>query len=56
MRVLTVLFLVAALFAGCRHVDAPPPGFVMHCDVCGQTTRWKDAYPYFECTISGTRW
>ena len=56
MKVLTVLFLVAVILAGCVHVEAPPPGFVMYCDVCERVTDWGVAEEYFYCRESGTVW
>jgi len=55
-RMLLLFVLIAALFSGCANIEAPPPQFTMHCDVCGRATVWRDAYPYFECAASGTRW
>jgi len=56
MKVIAVLFLVAAVLAGCVHIEAPPPQFTMYCDVCERVTVWRDAYPYLECSVSRTRW
>ena len=51
-----LVLLVLSLLPGCINLEAPPLGFVMHCEVCEQVTAWVDAYPYFECSVSGTRW
>ena len=56
MRALAVLFLVAAILAGCMNLPVPPPGFTMYCDVCEKVTDWVVAEEYFYCRESGTVW
>ena len=56
MKVLAVLFLVSVILAGCVNLPIPPLEFIMYCDVCEKLTSWQDASPYFECSVSGTRW
>jgi len=56
MKVLAVLFLITMVLSACVNIPAPEPAFIMHCDVCEKLTSWQDAYPYFECSVSGTRW
>jgi len=55
-RALFLLVLAAAIFAGCVNLPAPPPGFVMYCDICERVTGWGIADDYFYCTASGTVW
>jgi hypothetical protein len=55
MKILAGLFL-ALLLAGCMNLEAPPPGFAMHCDTCEQVTAWGIAAEYFYCRESGTAW
>ena len=56
MKVLTVLFLVTAVLAGCVNLEAPPPQFIMYCDVCEQETVWGFGEYYFYCRESETIW
>ena len=56
MKVLTVLFLVAAIFAGCVNLPVAPLEFTMYCDVCGRETIWGGKPDYFYCRQSGTTW
>jgi len=56
MKVLSVLFLATALFAGCVNLETPPPEFTMYCDVCTEVTKWGVAEEYFYCRQSGTIW
>ena len=56
MKALTVLILVAVILAGCMNLEAPPPGFSMHCDICERVTDWGIADEYFYCRTSGTVW
>ena len=48
--------LAAALFSNCVNLEAPPPGFSMHCDTCERVTGWGIAGEYFYCHESGTIW
>jgi len=56
MKVLTVLFLVVMAITACVNLPVPPPEFTMHCDVCGEVTKWGVAEEYFYCRQSGTIW
>ena len=51
-----VVLLVLALLPGCVKLEAPPLGFVMFCDACGQVTGWGIAEEYLYCQESGTVW
>jgi len=56
MKVLAVLFLVAAILAGCVNLETPPPEFAMYCETCTRITGWGVREYYFYCQESGTIW
>ena len=53
---LAAMFFLAVVFVGCVNLEAPPPQFIMYCDVCGMETIWGVKPDYFYCRESGTTW